>query len=78
LGRYGFVLTIPLRYTASNAAVSTAREVAPRAAIVVRLWDDSDFEHRHRELAIRESRPWDADRLDEQYEGFFHSIRSRA
>ena len=39
---------------------------------------DPDFEHRHRELAIRESRRWDADRLVERYEGFFHSFRARA
>jgi hypothetical protein len=68
------MLTIPLRYPASNAAAPTAREVAPWAAIVERLWDDPDFECRHRDLAIRESRRWDADR----YEGFFHSFRARA
>ena len=78
LGRYGFVLTIPSRSTASNAAIPTAREVAPWVAIVDRLWDDPVFEHRHRELAIRESRRWDADRLVERYEGFFHSFRARA
>ncbi len=72
------MLTIPSRYTASNAPVPTAREVAPWVAIVERLWDDPDFEHRHRELAIRESRRWDADRLVERYEGFFHSFRARA
>ena len=74
LGRYGFVLTISLRYTATNAAVPSAREVAPWVAIVERLRDDPDSEHRHRELAIRESRRGDADR----YEGFFHSFRARA
>ena len=77
LGRYGFVLTISLRYTATNAAVPTAREVTPWVAIVERLWDDPVFEHRHRELAIRESRRWGADLLVERYEGFFHSFRAR-
>ena len=72
------MLTIPLRYTASNAAVPTVREVAPWVAIVERPLDDPDFEHRHRELAIREWRRWNADRLVERYEGFFHSFRSRA
>jgi hypothetical protein len=48
----------PLRYAASNAAVPTARE----AAIVERLWDDPDFERRHRELAIHQSRRYDAAR----------------
>jgi hypothetical protein len=54
------------------------REVATWLAIVERLWDDPDFEHRHRELAIRESRRRDADRLVERYEGFFHSFRAHA
>jgi hypothetical protein len=66
VGRYGFVLTIPLRYTASNVAVPSAREVAPWVAIVERLRDDPDLEHRHRELAIRESRRRDVDRLVER------------
>jgi hypothetical protein len=58
--------------------LSTAREVAPWVTIVERLWDDPDFEHRHRKLAIRESRRWDADRLVERYGGFFHWFRARA
>jgi hypothetical protein len=72
------VLTIPSRSTASNAAIPTARGVAPSVAIVERLRDDPDFEHRHRELAIRELWRWDADRLVERYEGFFPSFSARA
>ena len=54
------------------------REVAPGVAIVERLWDDPDFEHRHRELAIRGSRRWHVDRLVEPSEGSFPSFRARA
>ena len=71
------MLTISLRYTATNAAVPTAREVTPWVAIVERLWDDPVFEHRHREPAIRESRRRDADLLVERYEGFLDSSRAR-
>jgi glycosyltransferase involved in cell wall biosynthesis len=77
LGDAGFVLTIPERYTPSSAAVPSAREVAPWVAIIERLWDDPDFESRHRELALAEARRWDADRLVERYESVFGSFRSR-
>jgi glycosyltransferase involved in cell wall biosynthesis len=78
LGEAGFVLTIPERYTASGAAVPTAREVAPWVAIIERLWDDPDFEGRHRALALAEARRWDADRLVERYKRFFDSLRLRS
>ncbi len=74
LGDAGFVLTVPERYTASNPAVPGAREVAPWVAIIERLWDASDFEGRHRELALAEARRWDADRLLNRYEAFFRSL----
>jgi hypothetical protein len=67
------VLTIPLRSTASNAAIPTACEVA----IIERLRDDPDFEHRHRELAIRDAWRRGADRLVERCEGYFHSFPAR-
>ena len=57
--------------------LSTAREVAPWVTIVERLWDDPDFEHRHRELAIRELWRRDPDRLVERCEGLFHSFPAR-
>jgi hypothetical protein len=68
------VLTIPLQYTASNAAYRWRARWRSSSG----SGGDPDFEHRHRELAIRESRRWDADRLVERYEGFFHSFRARA
>jgi hypothetical protein len=51
--------------------------VVPWAAIIERLWDDPDFEARHRELARAETRRSDADALVEPYERFFHSLRPR-
>jgi glycosyltransferase involved in cell wall biosynthesis len=74
LGDAGFVLTIPGRYTSSSPAVPTPREVAPWVAIVERLWDDPDFEARHRDLARAEAHRWDADRLVERYDSFFRSL----
>ncbi len=74
LGDAGFVLTIPERYTASSAAVPTPREVAPWVAIVERLWDDPQFEARHRALARAEARRWDASLLVGRYETLFRSM----
>jgi hypothetical protein len=54
--------------------VPSAREVAPWVALIERLWDDPDFEARHRALAQAESSRWDADRLVERYEAFFRSL----
>jgi len=74
LGDAGFVFTIPERITAANCAVPTAREVAPWVAVIERLWDDPEFEARHRALAKAEARRWDGDRLAEQFQAFFRSI----
>jgi glycosyltransferase involved in cell wall biosynthesis len=74
LGDAGFVLTITDRCTPSNPAVPSARAVAPWVARIERLWDDPEFEARHRALAQAEARRWDAGRLVERYEAFFRSL----
>ncbi len=77
LGDAGFVFTLPERLLAPGSlAVPTAREVAPWVAVIERLWDDPAFEARHRALAKAEARRWDSDRLADQYEAFFRSMRS--
>ena len=48
-----------------------AREVAPWIATIERLWDDAEFEGRHRALALAEAGRWDARRLGEHYERLF-------
>jgi len=48
-----------------------ARVVLDWIATIERLWDDSEFEARHRALALAEGRRWDAERLGERYERFF-------
>ena len=68
------MLTIPERYTSSSLAVPTPREVAPWVAIIERLWDDPEFEEKHRSLARAEARRWDADRLVERYAALFRSL----
>jgi hypothetical protein len=70
LGDAGFVFTIPERYTAANPAVPTPREVAPWVTTIERLWDDPEFEAKHRVLAKTEARRWDLDRLADRYEAF--------
>jgi glycosyltransferase involved in cell wall biosynthesis len=75
LGDAGFVLTILEQYSASSVALPSAREVAPWVAIVERLWDDPDFEARHRTLALAQARRWEANRLVDRYETFFNSFR---
>jgi len=71
LGNAGFVFTLPERCTPATGAVPSAREVAPWVAVIERLWDDREFEARHRALARAEARRWDWDRVAEQYQRFF-------
>jgi len=74
LGEAGFVFTIPERCTPESAAVPSPREVAPWVAVIERLWDDPEFEARHRCLARAEAQRWDAEQLVERYEGFFNAV----
>jgi glycosyltransferase involved in cell wall biosynthesis len=74
LGDAGFLFTIPERYTPATAALPSAREVAPWIATIERLWDDPEFEARHRALARAEARRWEADLLAEQYERLFDRL----
>jgi len=69
----GFVFTIPQRCTPAAAAVPTAREVAPWVAAVEQIWDDPEFEARHRDRAKAEAGRWEDERLAGQYEAFFRS-----
>jgi glycosyltransferase involved in cell wall biosynthesis len=74
LGDAGFVLTIPERYTPTSPEIPTPREVEPWVATIERLWDDPDFEARHRAMAKAEARRWDAGRLVESYEALFRAV----
>jgi glycosyltransferase involved in cell wall biosynthesis len=74
LGAAGFVLTIPERYTPTSPEIPTPREVAPWVATIERLWDDPEFEARHRALAQAEARRWDPGRLAERYEALFRTV----
>jgi glycosyltransferase involved in cell wall biosynthesis len=76
LGDAGFVFTIPERFTPASRVMPTAREVAPWVAAIERLWDDSEFEARHRALATSEAKRWDGDQLAEQYAKLFRAVRS--
>ncbi len=78
LGEAGFAFTIPERYTPTNLAIPTPREVAPWVATIERLWDDPSFEAKHRALAKAEARRWDAGHLAEQYETFFQEVGQRS
>jgi glycosyltransferase involved in cell wall biosynthesis len=74
LGNAGFVFTIPERCTPSSGTVPTAREVAPWVATIERLWDDPEFEARHRALAQAEARRWERARLADDYQAFLGRI----
>jgi glycosyltransferase involved in cell wall biosynthesis len=74
LGDSGFVFTIPDRYTPGSCAVPTAREVEPWVAAVEPLWDDPEFEARHRALARVEARRWEWDRVAARYARFFNGL----
>jgi hypothetical protein len=43
-----------------------------------RLWDDPEFEARHRALAKAESNRWDRDLLAGQYQQFFEAVAPRS
>jgi glycosyltransferase involved in cell wall biosynthesis len=76
LGDAGFVFTLPERLVASaTSPAPTAREVAPWTAVIEKLWDEPEFEARHRQAALAEARQWDAERIGERYESFFERNR---
>jgi glycosyltransferase involved in cell wall biosynthesis len=77
LGDAGFVFTVPERCTPSSMELPTAREVAPWVATIEKLWDDAEFEKRHRELALRETRRWDSGRLVERFDAFLRMTASQ-
>jgi glycosyltransferase involved in cell wall biosynthesis len=78
LGDAGFVFTLPDSLPASGGtAVPTARECAPWLATIERLWDDPQFEARHRALAKAEASRWDRDVLAGQYQRFFEQVATR-
>ncbi len=74
LGDAGFVFTLPDRCTPASGAVPTAREVAPWVAVVERLWDDPEFEARHRALARAEAKRWDWGCVAGKYQQFFEGV----
>jgi glycosyltransferase involved in cell wall biosynthesis len=74
LGDAGFVFTIPDRCTPGSGVVPTAREVAPWVAVIERIWDDPEFEARHRTLARAEAMRWEWHRVAEQYARFFGAL----
>ncbi len=51
LGNAGFVFTITDRFGPNTMEIPTAREVAPWVTVLEKLWDDPEFEARHRALA---------------------------
>jgi glycosyltransferase involved in cell wall biosynthesis len=71
LGDAGFVFTIPAHYVPENAAVPTAREVAPWVAMIEKLWDDAPFEAEHRERARHEAQRWATETLSASYAHLF-------
>jgi glycosyltransferase involved in cell wall biosynthesis len=75
LGDAGFVFTIPAHYVSENAAVPSAREVAPWVAVVEKLWDDPRFEAEHQERARREATRWATETLIDSYAQLFSRMR---
>jgi glycosyltransferase involved in cell wall biosynthesis len=73
----GFVPTIPERCTPSSGVVPTAQEVAPWVAIIEMLWDDPEFEAKHRRRALAEAERWGFDRLARHYEVLLHQLLSK-
>lgn len=74
LGNAGFVFKIPDRCTPGGAAIPTAREIAPWVGAIERLWDDPEFEARHRALARAEAQRWEWERVAGEYECLFEVL----
>jgi glycosyltransferase involved in cell wall biosynthesis len=74
LGSSGFVFNIPDRYTQHSLEIPTAREVAAWLAVLERLWDDREFESRHRALARAEARRWEPETVAGKFEQFFRGF----
>jgi hypothetical protein len=51
------------------------REVAPWVASIELLWDDPEFESKHRALAKAEARRWDRERVADRFHAFFEQLR---
>jgi glycosyltransferase involved in cell wall biosynthesis len=74
LGNAGFVFTLPARCTPASGVAPSAREVAPWVAVIERLWDDPEFEARHRALARAEAKRWEWNCVAELYHQFFGGV----
>ena len=68
------MFTVPERYTPQSMEIPTAREVAPWIAVLQRLWDDPEFESRHRDLARAEAMRWQPEHIADQFERLFKSL----
>jgi glycosyltransferase involved in cell wall biosynthesis len=78
LGKAGFVFALQSRLLADGSvAIPTAREVAPWVGVIERIWDDPEFEARHRRLAKEEARRGEGDLLAKRYYAFFRSLAGR-
>jgi Glycosyl transferases group 1 len=67
MGVAGFVFSIPARYTPDSLEIPTAREIAPWIAVIEKLWDDPEFEARHRALARAEANLWEPAVIADQF-----------
>ncbi len=74
LGNAGFVFTIPDRFGPNTMEIPTAREVAPWVAVLEKLWDDPEFEARHRSLARVEAQRWEPSAVAGRFERLFRSF----
>jgi len=74
LGDAGFVFTIPERFGPNTLEIPTAREVAPWVAVLEELWDDPEFEARHRALARAEAQRWEPNAVAGRFERLFRSF----
>src|SRR5271165_3399035 len=74
MGNAGFVFTIPERFGPGTLEIPSAREVAPWVAVLEKLWDDPEFEARHRALARTEAQRWEPSAVAGQFERLFRSL----
>jgi len=74
LGDAGCVFTIPERFGPGTLEIPTAREVAPWVAVLEKLWDDPEFEARHRARSRAEAQRWEPSAVAGQFERVFRSL----
>jgi len=74
LGGAGFVFSVPDRCTPTSGEIPTREEIRPWLDVIIRLWDDPDFEAAQRTRCQVAANRWEPDSLMNDYEKYIEII----